>query len=89
VLATSDVPGGVANVLWGDGRPSWRRGWPTTHDVDALDISGVARRSCGAIWSSGRRATSSGSRGNQRVASGRSTAGEFLDLKTVWHPARV
>ena len=30
VLATSDVPGGVVNVLTGDATRRWARGWPRT-----------------------------------------------------------
>ena len=86
VLATSDVPGGVANLLWGD--VGELAPWLADHaDVDAIDVSGapdglrcdLVERSAGNLK---RCAATSGLRRPQ-------TAGEFLDLKTVWHPARV
>jgi acyl-CoA reductase-like NAD-dependent aldehyde dehydrogenase len=87
VLATADLPGGVANLLVG---PVGELGaWLADHhDVDALDISGVddpqvaadlTARSAGNLK---RVARTNGARTPR-------TAGEFLDIKTVWHPARL
>lgn len=86
VLATSDLPKGVANLLVGSHTDLGP--WLADHDdVDALDISGVSAdlaedllaRSAGNLK---RVAATDGRRSPQ-------TAGEFLDLKTVWHPARL
>ncbi|MFN8052335.1 MAG: aldehyde dehydrogenase family protein [Acidimicrobiales bacterium] len=87
VLATSDLPGGVANLLVGP--VSELAPWLADHrDVDALDISGVGDaelatdltvRSADNLK---RVARTDGARSPR-------TAGEFLEIKTVWHPARL
>ena len=80
VLATSDVPGGVVNILTG------RRAELGPHlashlDIDALDLdasdAGLERAAADNV---------------KRVVSGRGDAqspyevSAFLELKTVWHP---
>ena len=48
VLATSDVPGGVVNLLTGPTGRDWRP-WLASHlDVNALDLAGVADRDLAA-----------------------------------------
>jgi acyl-CoA reductase-like NAD-dependent aldehyde dehydrogenase len=82
-IATSDVPGGVVNILTG------RRGelapWLASHmDVNALDISGADGESPDL-----ERAAADNVK---RVVRGRPEAqspweiASFLELKTVWHP---
>jgi len=87
VLATSDVPGGVANLLVGS--VAELAPWLADHhDVDALDISGVddpatvADLTARSADNLKRVARTGGARTPR-------TAGEFLELKTVWHPARL
>lgn len=87
VLATSDVPGGVANLLVGP--VAELAPWLADHhDVDGLEISGVddvelavelTVRSADNL----KRVARTGGERTPR------TAGEFLELKTVWHPARL
>lgn len=87
VIATADVSGGVANILVGES--SELSPWLADHhDVDALDLSGVTDDE--AL----RDLVERSSHNLKRVARtfGRRTprtAGEFLELKTVWHPARI
>lgn len=87
VIATSDVPKGVANILVGD--TAELGPWLADHhDVDALDISGVVDAptiealTVRAAHNLKRVARTFGRRSPR-------TAGEFLELKTVWHPARI
>ena len=87
VLATSDVPGGVANLLVGP--VAELAPWLADHrDVDALDLSGVADSD--VVVDLTERAADNLKR-VARTFGARSprTAGEFLDIKTVWHPARL
>ena len=87
VLATSDLPAGVANLLVGP--VAELSPWLADHhDVDALEVSGVddadlvtdlTVRSAGNLK---RVARTNGVRSPR-------TAGEFLEIKTVWHPARL
>ena len=87
VLATSDVPAGVANLLVGP--VAELAPWLADHhDVDALDISGVVDAELATDL------TVRSADNLKRVARTdgvRSplTAGEFLEIKTVWHPARL
>ena len=54
VLATSDVPGGVVNVLTGD--PAEVAPWLASHmDVNAIDLTGCTRRRAGGRPGAGRR----------------------------------
>ena len=92
VLATSDLPGGVANVL--TGFTSELAPWLASHrDVNAIDLTGVgcagARRA-----GRGRRPTTSSActprvprTGSAEPGTERLTA--FVETKTVWHPIGV
>ena len=91
VLATSDVPGGVVNVLTGR-RAELAPVLAAHQDVNAIDLTGAARRT-GRSWSGSRPGTSSGSRGRARpvpedwaAAPGLRRLLAFLETKTVWHP---
>jgi len=87
VLATSDVPAGVANLLVGP--VAELAPWLADHhDVDALDISGVvdAELATDLTVRSADNLKRVARTGGERTPR---TAGEFLELKTVWHPARL
>ena len=85
-LATSDVPGGVVNILTGY-RAELAPVLAAHMDVNAIDVTGadglVADLECEA------------SRNVKRVVKGEPDAqspweiASFLELKTVWHPAGV
>jgi acyl-CoA reductase-like NAD-dependent aldehyde dehydrogenase len=82
-LATSDVPGGVVNLL--TGRTDELAPWLASHmDVNALDLSGAD----GATAELERAAASN----IKRVVRGEPDTqspweiASFLELKTVWHP---
>src|SRR6266516_4752781 len=82
-IATSDVPGGVVNIL--TGRRSELAPWLASHmDVNALDLSGADGESPDlerAAADNVKRIV----RGNPDLQSPWEIAA-FLELKTVWHP---
>jgi acyl-CoA reductase-like NAD-dependent aldehyde dehydrogenase len=94
VLATSDLPGGVVNIL--TGRAAELAPWLASHaDVNALDLSGVADP---ALATSLEEAAANTLKRVVRPPAGpvdwaadpglgRMTA--FLETKTVWHPKGV
>ena len=82
VIATSDVPAGVINIL--TGKKDEIAPWMASHmDIDGFDISGLAATSHSAI-------RIAGAENLKRIYSfksadpGRILA--FLENKTVWHP---
>ena len=82
VIATSDVPAGVINIL--SGKKDEIAPWMASHmDIDGFDISGLAAKSHGTI-------RIAGAENLKRIYSfksadpGRILA--FLENKTVWHP---
>lgn len=82
VLATSDLPAGVINIL--TGKKDEIAPWMASHmDIDGFDISGLNAKSHGAI-------RIAGAENLKRIYSfksadpGRILA--FLENKTVWHP---
>jgi len=98
VLATSDVPGGVVNLLTGDPAPV--APWLASHlDVDGLDLTGLAGRDDEGTLA--RELEEAAAEGLKRVR--RPLAAEpdwtdepglepmtaFLETKTVWHPKGV
>ncbi len=92
VLATSDVPGGVANLLTGDAAEIGP--WLAEHaDVDGIDLSGAGtaamelERSAAGTLKRVLRAPAdepdwTGDPGLSRMT-------PFLETKTVWHPIGV
>jgi acyl-CoA reductase-like NAD-dependent aldehyde dehydrogenase len=90
VLATSDVPGGVVNVL--TGRVAEIAPWLASHmDVNAIDLSGV---SDGASADDLAVAATDNLKRVVRLADGDWTSVPrldrmlaYLETKTVWHPA--
>ena len=86
VLATSDVPGGVVNVL--TGRKRELSPVLAAHmDVNALDLAGAADDAAELE----RLAADNVKRVVRDGADGQSPwhAAAFLELKTVWHPIGV
>ena len=98
VLATSDVPGGVVNVL--TGRTAEVAPWLASHmDVNAIDLAGAAGAE-GVVWGDLEAAAADNVKRVLRPAGtgvdavepdwmpvldpGRMRA--FLETKTVWHP---
>jgi acyl-CoA reductase-like NAD-dependent aldehyde dehydrogenase len=82
-IATSDVPGGVVNIL--TGHRAELAPWLASHmDVNALDISGADGESPDLERAAAENV--------KRVIRGRPEAqspweiASFLELKTVWHP---
>jgi acyl-CoA reductase-like NAD-dependent aldehyde dehydrogenase len=91
VLATSDLPGGVVNVL--TGRVAETAPWLASHmDVNALDLTGVADPTLAADLE--RTAADNLKRVIRRGTTpvdwyadpGLSRLTPFLETKTVWHP---
>jgi len=94
VLATSDVPGGVVNLLTGD--PTEVAPWIASHmDVNAIDLSGVTDQQLAtdlqvAAADNLKRIMRPDAREldwNADPGTGRLTA--FLETKTVWHPIGI
>jgi len=91
VLATSDVPGGVVNVL--TGRAAEVGPWLASHmDVNAIDLAGAP----GALADDLAVAAAENLKRVVRVPAGDWTAEPglermfgFLETKTVWHPMGV
>ena len=92
VLATSDVPAGVVNVLTGDAAELGP--WMASHmDVNAIDLTGA-----GEDWAALEAAAADNLKRVRRPDTGsadwsadpglgRMTA--FLEIKTVWHPVGI
>lgn len=81
VLATSDLPAGVINIL--TGKKDEIAPWIASHmDIDGFDISGLPTKSHGAIRIAGaenlKRIYSFNSASPGRILA-------FLELKTIWH----
>ncbi len=95
VLATSDVPGGVVNILTGD--PAVTAPWLAGHmDVNAIDLTGVAGNP--ALAASLEEAAADNLKRVRRAPDaepnwtadpGLDAMTAFLETKTVWHPIGV
>ena len=92
VLATSDVPGGVVNILTGD--PIELAPWLASHmDVNAIDLTGVVDPATAADLE---RAAADNLKRVRRPGAddwgadpGLDRMTAFLETKTVWHPIGV
>jgi len=85
-LATSDVPGGVVNIL--TGYRSELAPWLAAHmDVNAIDLTGAD----GLVADLERAAAENVKRVVHGLPDGQSPweVAAFLELKTVWHPVGV
>lgn len=93
VLATSDVPGGVVNLLTGDAEELGS--WLAEHaDVDAIDLTGApARRAMEfereAAGTVKRVVRPPATEPDWTADPGLSRMTPFLETKTVWHPIGV
>ncbi|WP_370249655.1 aldehyde dehydrogenase family protein [Nocardioides sp.] len=98
VLATSDVPGGVVNILTGD--TTTLGPWLAAHrDVDAVDLAGCAGLEGGADLARDLEAAAAENLARVRRAPaaepdwtadpGLAAMTAFLETKTVWHPRGV
>jgi acyl-CoA reductase-like NAD-dependent aldehyde dehydrogenase len=88
VLATSDLPGGVVNIL--TGHQAELSPWLAGHmDVNALDLTGV--EGDGQVPELERLAAENVKRVVRGPRNGQSPReiAAFLELKTVWHPIGV
>jgi len=91
VLATSDLPGGVVNLL--TGRVSELAPWLASHrDVNAIDLTGVAAEARPEL----QRAAADNvkrvylpSHTDWDADPGTSRLAAFIETKTVWHPIGV
>jgi acyl-CoA reductase-like NAD-dependent aldehyde dehydrogenase len=98
VLATSDVPGGVINIL--TGRTAEVAPWLASHaDVNGIDLTGAAGAD-GVVWGDLERAAADNLKRVRRPAGAGADAVEpdwtetpdpssmrtWLETKTVWHP---
>ena len=89
VLATSDVPGGVINVL--TGRTEEIAPWLASHmDVNAIDLSGATRPLADDLAATAaenlKRVVKPGDE-DWTLAPGLDRMLTYLETKTVWHPA--
>jgi acyl-CoA reductase-like NAD-dependent aldehyde dehydrogenase len=83
VVATSDLPHGVLNIL--SGQQSELAPWFASHmDIDGLDISGLPVEQHGAIKEAGVENLKRISAFTRTAEPGRILA--YLEAKTVWHP---
>lgn len=94
VLATSDLPGGVVNVL--TGRPAETAPWLASHaDVNALDLTGVTDPALAVSLEEAAAGTLKRVRRppvgpvDWSADPGLDRLTAFLETKTVWHPKGV
>ncbi|MFD0852284.1 aldehyde dehydrogenase family protein, partial [Actinomadura adrarensis] len=99
VLATSDLPGGVVNLL--TGRRDELAPWLASHmDVNALDLAGVPQESVKELEEAAaenlkrvlrptRNGAADGVSGDWTTDPGMARLTAFLETKTVWHPVGV
>ena len=85
VLATSDLPGGVANIL--TGKSSELAPWLASHmDVDGLDVTGLSS-------SQEKQARIDGVKNLKRIHAFKDSTPQrilaFTENKTVWHPIGI
>ena len=92
VLATSDVPGGVVNIL--TGRPAEVAPWLAAHmDVNAIDIAGIddvdLRRDLEIAAADNVKRVRRPDTSDWGADPGLARVRSFLETKTVWHPIGV
>ena len=86
IMATSDLPSGVVNVLTGSSAEL--APWAASHmDIDAIDASGLTAKQL-------KDAQSAGAQNLKRIrtySNAKSTARilDFMETKTVWHPIGI
>jgi acyl-CoA reductase-like NAD-dependent aldehyde dehydrogenase len=92
VMATSDVPGGVVNILTGSA--SEVGPWLASHmDVNAIDLCGIEdpdeARDLEAAAADNLKRVRRPSEEDWTASPGLSRLTQYLELKTVWHPIGV
>ena len=86
VIATSDVPAGVVNIL--TGKSAELAPWFASHmDIDGLDISGLEAKLVAEIKKAGAQNLKRIHSFKEMSSPGRILA--FMESKTVWHPIGV
>ena len=86
ILATSDVPGGVVNILTGSSAEL--APWAASHmDIDAIDASGLTPKQL-------KEAQLAGAENLKRIRVFESVKTpkrilDFMETKTVWHPIGI
>ena len=86
VLATSDLPGGVVNIL--TGKRSELVPWLASHmEVDGIDISGVEKSEDAEIKRAGSENLKRIHRFDNDESPNRMLS--FMEYKTVWHPIGI
>ena len=86
VIATSDVPGGVVNIL--TGKTAELAPWFASHmDIDGLDITGLDPKFVAEIKVAGAQNLKRIHAFKDTATPGRILA--FMESKTVWHPIGV
>ena len=86
VIATSDVPGGVVNIL--TGKTAELAPWFSSHmDIDGLDITGLDSKFVAEIKVAGAQNLKRIHAFKDTATPGRILA--FMESKTVWHPIGV
>jgi len=86
VIATSDVPAGVVNIL--TGKSAELAPWFASHmDIDGLDISGLEAKLVAEIKKAGAQNLKRIHSFKEIYSPGRILA--FMESKTVWHPIGV
>lgn len=85
-LATSDVPGGVVNILTGDATEI--APWLASHsDVNAIDLSGVAKKELAIeLEKAAAENLKRVLRPDKNLPQGLNRINLWLETKTVWHP---
>jgi acyl-CoA reductase-like NAD-dependent aldehyde dehydrogenase len=92
VMATSDLPGGVVNLLTGS--PAELAPWLATHrDVDGLDLTGIEDADLARSLESDAAETLKRVRRpadeDWLADPGLSRLEQWVEIKTVWHPIGV
>ena len=83
VLATSDVPAGVVNILTGDSAEL--APWLASHlDVNAMDLSGISDKNLKTELEAS--AATNLKRILRTFPDGLSAIKAYVEIKTVWHP---
>jgi acyl-CoA reductase-like NAD-dependent aldehyde dehydrogenase len=85
VLATSDVPGGVVNILTGYAKEI--APWLASHlDVNAIDLTGIADKKFAVELEAAAAEDLKRVLRPNAMPDGLSRIKTFLEIKTVWHP---
>ena len=92
IMATSDLPGGVVNLLTGS--PAEIAPWLATHrDVDALDLTGVddpdLARSLESDAAEDLKRVRRPGQDDWIAEPGLDRLQSWVEIKTVWHPIGV